>query len=134
MEAIIPIEIRVPTLRMENHEKANTEAIVKDIDMADELREVAAERMASYQQRMTNLYNMHVKLSAFQAGDLILRRVFENMANPATDKFQPKWEGPYTIVKVGEAGSYALDKLNGTSCLGCGMLCILRSIINKNFL
>ena len=42
-----------------------------------------------------------------------MRRVFENMADPTTDKFQPNWEGPNTIAKVGTVKSYALDKLDG---------------------
>ena len=41
-----------------------------------------------------------------------MRRVFEYMTNLATNKFQPNWEGPYTIVRVGLGGSYALDKLD----------------------
>ena len=101
-------------LRTKIHEKANTKAITKDLDIAEKLREAMVVRMASYQQRMTNLYNRHVKLCAFRAGDLVLRRVFENTIDPAAGKFQPNWEGPYTIVKVGEARSYALDKLDGT--------------------
>ena len=48
MEAIIPTEIGVPTLRTEILEKANTEAIAKDLDMTDKLREAAAIRIASY--------------------------------------------------------------------------------------
>ena len=48
MEAIIPTEIGVPTLRTKIPEKANTEAIAKDLDMIYELREVAVVRMASY--------------------------------------------------------------------------------------
>ena len=83
--------------------------------MADELREDAAVRMASYQQRLVNLYNRRVKLQTFQDEDLVLRRVFENMVNPVEGKFQPNWEGPYTVVQVGVAGSYALNKLDGTS-------------------
>ena len=65
MEAIIPTEIGVPTLRTEVPEEANTKAIVKDLDMTDELREAMAIRIASYQQRMTNLYNVHVKWHVF---------------------------------------------------------------------
>ena len=49
MEAIIPIEIRVPTLRIEILEKANTEAVTKDLDMTYELHEVVAVHIASYQ-------------------------------------------------------------------------------------
>ena len=82
--------------------------------MAVELREAAAVCMASYQQRMTNLYNRHVKPRAFRAGNLVLRRIFENTADLVAGKFQPNWERPYTIVKVGAAGSYTLDKLERT--------------------
>ena len=80
-------KFRVPTLRTEIPEKANTEAITKDLDIADELHDVTAVYMASYQQRITNLYNMHVRQRAFRARDLVLRRVFENKANLATSKF-----------------------------------------------
>ena len=37
MEAIIPTEMGVPTLQTKILEKANIEAIAKDLDMADEL-------------------------------------------------------------------------------------------------
>ena len=72
--------------------------------MTDELREVTTVRMTSHQQRTTNLYNKRVRQHTFQAGDLVLRRVFENMVDTTTDKFQPNWEGPYTIVRVGPVG------------------------------
>ena len=46
MEAIIHTEIGVPTLPTEIPEKANTEAITKDLDITDELCEAAAIRIA----------------------------------------------------------------------------------------
>ena len=49
MEAIIPTEVGIPTLRIETPEKANDEDITKDLDMIDELREAAVVRIASYQ-------------------------------------------------------------------------------------
>ena len=113
MEAIIPIEIGMPTLRTEVPGTANTEAISKDLDMADELLEAAAIHITSYQQRMANLYNKHIKPHAFRARDLVLRRVFENTTGPTISKFQSNWEGPYVIVRVGPVGSYALNKLYG---------------------
>ena len=61
MQAIIPTEIRVPTLRTEIPEKANIEAINKDFDRTDEFHEVVVIRIASYQQRIINLYNRHVR-------------------------------------------------------------------------
>ena len=44
---------------------AKVEAISKDLDMADKLREVAAIHIASNQQRMANLYNRHIKPHVF---------------------------------------------------------------------
>ena len=114
MEAIIPIEIKVPTLRTEIPEKANIEAIAKDLDIIDKLREAASVRRASYQQRITNLYNRHVRQHAFRARDLVLRRVFKNTVDPAARKFQPNLEGPYMIVREGTARSYTLNKLDRT--------------------
>ena len=61
---------------------------------------------------MVNLYNRHIKPPVFRAEDLVLRKVFENMADPAADKFQPNWEGPYIVIQVGAIGSYTLNKLN----------------------
>ena len=89
MEAIIPTEIRMLTLRIEIHKEDNIEALAKDLDMTDELREAADVRMVTYQQRKTNLYNYRVRQHAFQAEDLVLRRVFENTADLTTGKFQP---------------------------------------------
>ena len=80
----------------------------------DELREATTVRIASYQQRITNLYNKHVKQQAFRVGDLVLRSVFENTADLAAEKFQRNWEGPYKIIRLGAAGSYALNKLDRT--------------------
>ena len=115
MEAIIPIEIGMPTIRTEVLEEANAEAIIKDLNTTDELREAAAVCIASYQQRLANLHNWRVKRRTFKAGELILRRVFENTANPANGKLQANWEGPYKVVRVGTVGSYALSKPDGTA-------------------
>ena len=49
MEAIIPSEFGMPMLRTEVLGTANAKTISKDLDMADELREAAIIRIASYQ-------------------------------------------------------------------------------------
>ena len=113
MEAIIPTEIGMSTIRTDVPEEGNTNLMIKDLDTLDELRESAAIRIASYQRRLANSYNKRVKPRMFQPGDLVLRRVFENTANPNAGKFQPNWEGPYLVTRAGESESYALDKLDG---------------------
>ena len=65
MEAIIPTEIGIPTLRTEIPKKANVETVTKDLDMIDKLREATAVHITSYQQRLTNLYNKHGKPRTF---------------------------------------------------------------------
>ena len=71
--------------------------------------------IASYQQRLGNLRNWLVKSHAFKAEEIVLRRVFENITNLVNGKFQANWKGPYTVVRAGIAGSYALSRLDGTA-------------------
>ena len=94
----------MPAILAEIPEEANVEAIARDLDTTDELREAAAMRIASYKQRLANLHNRCVKPHTFIPRELILRRVFENTANPVDGKFQPNWEGLYTVVQVGTVG------------------------------
>ena len=51
MEAIIPTEIGMSTIRTDVPEEGNTNLMIKDLDTLDELRESAAIRIASYQRR-----------------------------------------------------------------------------------
>ena len=45
MEAIVPTEIGMPTLRTDIPEQSNTESVIKDLDMVDELCKAAAVRI-----------------------------------------------------------------------------------------
>ena len=92
MEAVIPIKIGLPTIRTATPESENVESIAKELDVSDELRESAAIRITSYQRCLANSYNKRVKPRVFQPGDLVLRKVIENIANPTAGKFQPNWE------------------------------------------
>ena len=114
MEAIIPTEIGMPTIRTNIPEQGNADLVIKDLDIVDKLRESTAIRIASYQRRLARSYNKQVKPQTFQPVDLVLRKVFENIADPTAGKFQPNWEGPYLVTQAGESGAYALDKLDGT--------------------
>ena len=79
----------MPTLRTNLPEQLNAETVIKNLDMADELREAAAVRITSYHSKLANLYNRCVKTRMFQPGDLVLRKVLENTADPSVGKFQP---------------------------------------------
>ena len=115
MEDVIPTEIGLPTTRTATPELENEGSINKELDTSNEFQEAVAIRVASYQPRLVNSYNKRVRPWIFQLGDLVLRKVFKNTADPTIGKFQPKWEGPYVITRSGESGSYAIDKIDGTS-------------------
>ena len=87
MKAVIPTEIGMPTIRTQVSEEANTKAVITDLDTTNELREAVVVRIASYQQRLASLHNKRVNPRTFKAGDLVLRRFFENTANPVDGKF-----------------------------------------------
>ena len=97
MEAIIPIEIGICTLRTDMPEQLSTESIIKDLDTTNELHEPAAIRIASYYCRLETLYNIRVKPRAFLPGDLVLRKVFGNTADSVAGKFQANLGGPYIV-------------------------------------
>ena len=114
MEAIIPTEIGMPTIRIATLESENAESIARELDMSDEQWEAAVIHITSYQHRLANSYNRRVKPRLFRRGDLVLRKVLENTADPIVGKFQPNWEGPYVVTRTAEAGSYSIDKKDGT--------------------
>ena len=114
MEAVIPTEIGLPTIRAATPESENAELIARELDESDELQEAAEIGITSYQRRLKNSYNRQVKPRVFRPGDLVLRKVFENTTNPTAGKFQPNWEGPSVVTRTDEAGSYAIDKTDGT--------------------
>ena len=95
MEVIIPTKIGMPTIRKGMPDQENAELVIKDLDTVDELRESATARIASYQRRLANSYNKRVKPRMFQPRDLVLRKVFENIADLATESFNPT--GKYRI-------------------------------------
>ena len=114
MEVVIPTEIGLPTIRTTTPKSENAESVVRELDTSDELREAAVIRVASYQRRLENSYNKRVRPRVFQPGNLVLRKVFKNTANPTAGKFQPNWEGPYVVTRHEEFKSYAIDKTDGT--------------------
>nr|CAN72632.1 hypothetical protein VITISV_025688 [Vitis vinifera] len=101
MDAIIPTEIGLPTIRtmVGRQGDANAE-LGRNLDWADEVRETASIRMENYQQRAYAHYNRKVRLRSFKNGTLVLRK-----------------EGPYIVSKASESGVYHLQKLNGIPLL-----------------
>ncbi|XP_012832643.1 PREDICTED: uncharacterized protein LOC105953519 [Erythranthe guttata] len=90
-EAVAPVEIGEPSWRVINYSpEANEEAMRVNLDLVDELREIASIRQQMYKSRMAKAYNSKVRLRSFHIGDLVLRKA---EASRPISKLDPKWEG-----------------------------------------
>ena len=97
-EVVIPAEVGLTSYRVNNHnESKNDEAMRLQLDLVDEVREVAEQRLARYQDRMAKHYNSRVRHRDFQVRDLVLRKVMGAARDPTQGKHGPNWEGPYRI-------------------------------------
>ena len=60
-EAVIPIEVRLTSYRVHNHDESrNDEAIRLQLDLVDEVRAIAEQRLVRYQDCMAKHYNSWV--------------------------------------------------------------------------
>ncbi|RVW24435.1 hypothetical protein CK203_093227 [Vitis vinifera] len=67
MDAVIPTEIGLPTIRTDAAKQDDASAeLGRNLDLADEVRENAAIRMADYQQRASAHYNRKVRPRSFK--------------------------------------------------------------------
>ena len=83
---------------MGNHdERKNDEAIHLQLDLLDEVRAIAEQRLTCYQDLMAKHYNSQVKHRDFKVGDLVLRKVVGVAKDPTQGKLNPNWEGSYKI-------------------------------------
>ena len=61
---------------MGNYDKSrNDESMRLQLDLVDEVRATAKQKLARYQDLMAKHYNSKVKHKDFQVGDLVLRKV-----------------------------------------------------------
>jgi hypothetical protein len=114
VEAVIPVEIGVPSFRRENYEEGTNDVnLAAEKDLLDEKREYARLRMMAYQQRAARYYNSKTKARRFRSGDLVLRKVFQNTKERGAGVLGANWEGPYRIKEVMRPGTYRLETLEG---------------------
>ena len=112
VEAVIPLEIRFPTLRSNSFiPSKNDELLGKSLDLIEKWKESAMVQLAYYQNKLKQRYDVNVKLRSLAVGDLVLRKVLGMARNPAWGKLGPNWEGPYRITSAAGIGAYYLEDL-----------------------
>ena len=72
-EAVIPVEVGLTSLMREFFdEQDNDDHLKQNLDLVDEVRDQAAQKMAKYKQKIAEYYNRRVKLKKFNIGNLVL--------------------------------------------------------------
>ena len=106
--------IGLTSYRVQNYtEDKNEEAMRLQLDLVDEVRAVAEQRLARYQNLMSKNYDSKVRHRDFQIGDLVLQKVMGATKDPAQGKLGPNWEGPYRITSWHRKGTYHLETMDG---------------------
>ena len=89
-EAVIPAEVGIASYRITHHdERKNEEGICLHLDLLDEVRAIAEQRMTRYENLMAKHYNAKVKPQHFYIGDLVLRKVTIATKDPMQGKLGP---------------------------------------------
>ena len=94
-------------------DKDNEEQLRLNLDLIDEVRTNAKERITRYKNLTARQHDAMVKPRRFNIRDLVLKKVSLATKNPAHEKLGPNWEGPYRIINCKRQGSYYLEALDG---------------------
>ncbi|GAU45602.1 hypothetical protein TSUD_285710 [Trifolium subterraneum] len=110
-EAVIPVEIREPSSRIEYppEEDTNDELLREELDLVEELRTGASLREATLKQKIAARHDKRVIKREFKVGSLVLRR---NQKDSREGKLAANWEGPYRVRAKTENGAYHLEDLS----------------------
>ncbi|GKV50051.1 hypothetical protein SLEP1_g56766 [Rubroshorea leprosula] len=113
-EAVIPVEIGLPSERAGRHDDHNNEQLLREnLDFVEEVREMSRIRNTAHQSRVAKFYNKRVRARQFQVADLVLRKAGLTNTYSHMGKLAPNWEGPYVVVQIKRPGSYVLANIQG---------------------
>ena len=111
---MIPLEVGLPALRSEEYDRENNELMLaKDMDLAQEHRDLAMIRLASYQGDLKKKYGRNVSERSLAPGDMVLRKVLGSRKDPSQGKLGANWEGPYQIILEAGLGAFHLRGMDG---------------------
>ncbi|RYR57283.1 hypothetical protein Ahy_A05g023007 [Arachis hypogaea] len=110
-EAMIPLEISQNSIR--TYITNQDEARRSELDVIEEVREIATLRQRAAQQALARQYNKSVKTRSFEKGDLVLRKTETARKPPSHGKLAANWDDPYRVSTALGQGAYKLESLDG---------------------
>ena len=115
VEAMILVEIRVPSLRRETYNQEENFALQRyKLDLLKEKLDLVALKIASYKRQFEKYFNSKVKEMRFKECDLVLRKINSNTKEISARVLGLNWEGPYIIKEVVRPGTYKLKWSDGS--------------------
>ncbi|KAH7292442.1 hypothetical protein KP509_29G068600, partial [Ceratopteris richardii] len=116
-EALLPIELEIPSLRvlLKESVESEEEVIQKrliDLQHLSMKSELAVEHYINQAEKKREEFNKQLKGKGLIEGNLVLRSD-NRFDNRHDTKFQPRWEGPFLIKTNIKNGSYQLMDMSG---------------------
>ena len=102
MEAILPVEVQIPSLRIINEACLGKDEWIQT--RLDQLNLINEKRLATvchgqtYQKRMIKAFNKKIKPRVYQAGDLVIKCIILPQGDPR-GKWNLTYEGPFVVKK-----------------------------------
>ncbi|KAG8474563.1 hypothetical protein CXB51_031307 [Gossypium anomalum] len=118
MEAVLPIEVEIPSLRILTEIRLDEAEWVQSrydqLNLIEEKRLRAIRHGQMYQKRMMRTYDKKVRPREFHGGDLVLKKILPIQMD-FRRKLMPNWEGPYVVKKAFSGGALILTEMNEKS-------------------
>jgi hypothetical protein len=116
MEAVLPIEVQIPSLRVLMDVKLQEAEWVRtryeELSLIEEKRLAAICHGQLYQQRMKRAFDKKVRPRVYHVGDMVLKRILPPQ-NDRRGKWTPNYEGPFVVKKVFSGGALLLTTMDG---------------------
>ncbi|XP_073267147.1 uncharacterized protein [Populus alba] len=100
MEAVMPLEVDIPSLRVlidsELQEADWVKVRYEQLNLISERRITAICHHQLYQKRMAKAYDKKVRPRVFKEGDLVLKKLL-SLPGEDCSKWAPNYEGPYVF-------------------------------------
>ena len=115
-EALLPIEVKLASLRVLEREslkpKEKTRQRILDLERLQLDREQAIVYYSTQAKERKAKFDKNLAGKKIQKGSLVLRydTKYDNVKGK---KFEPRWEGPYKVVRRYTNGSYKLKNITG---------------------
>ena len=115
MEAILPIEIQIPSLRIMKEAGLGEDEWIQtrldQLNLIDEKRLAVVCHGQMYQKHMIKDFNKKIRPRLYQVGDLVIKHFILPQGDPR-GRWTPTYEGPFIVNKVFYGGDMMLTTID----------------------